>query len=95
MLEDFFYFRFLATKFTGRTGLKTVLNRSVFRDVKHGFVDIKKAIHLVSRAASVWINLVPRALFLPLLHLKGKAVWTRVRKSKRRTITILHHVLVA
>ena len=72
MLEDFFYFRFLATKFTGRTGLKTVLNRSVFGDVKHGFVDIKKAIQLVSGAAGVWINLVPRALFPPLLHFKGK-----------------------
>ena len=68
-----FLFRFLATKFTGRTGLKTVLNRSMFRNVKHGFVAIKKEIHLVSGAAGVWINLVPRALFfLPLLHLKGK-----------------------
>ena len=54
-------------------------------------VDIKKAIQLVSGAAGVWINLVPRALLLPLPHLKGKAVWARVCKSKRRTITILHH----
>ena len=52
--------------------MKTVLNRSVFRNVKHGFVDIKKEIHLVCGAAGVWINLVPRALFLPLAHLKGK-----------------------
>ena len=45
----------------------------MFRNVKHGFVAIKKEIHLVSGAAGVWINLVPRALFfLPLLHLKGK-----------------------
>ena len=93
MLEDFIIFAFLATKFTGRTGVKTVLNRSVFRNVKHGFVDIKKAIHLVSRDAGVWINLVPRALFLPLLHLKGKGGLARVCKSKRRTMTILHHRL--
>ena len=53
--------------------MKTVLSRSMFRNVKHGFVDIKKEIHLVSGAAGVWINLVPRALFfLPLLHLKEK-----------------------
>ena len=35
-------------------------------------VDIKMAIQLVSGAAGVCINLAPRALFLPLLHLKGK-----------------------
>ena len=35
-------------------------------------VDIKMAIQLVSGAAGVWINLAPRALFLPLLHSKGK-----------------------
>ena len=35
-------------------------------------MDIKKAIQLLSGTAGVWINLVPRALFLPLLHLKGK-----------------------
>ena len=35
---------------------------------------LKKEIHLVSGAAGVWINLAPRALFLPLLHLKRKGV---------------------
>ena len=68
-----FYFRFLATKFTGRTGLKTVLNRCFGMGSMGLSVDIKKAIQLVSGAACAWINLVPRALFLPLLHLKGKS----------------------
>ena len=86
----------MATKFTGRTGVKTVLNKSVFRNVKHRFVDIKKAIHLVSRAAGVWINLVPRALFLPLLHLKGKGgLGTSLQIKKEDNYDISSSALVA
>ena len=85
----------MATKFTGRTGLKTVLNRSVFRNVKHGFVDIKKEVHLVSGAAGVWINFVPRALFLPLLHLKGKGGLGTSLQIKKEDSDDTYHVLVA
>ena len=84
----------MATKFTGRTGVKTVLNKSVFRNVKHRFV--KKAIHLVSRAAGVWINLVPRTLFLPLLHLKGKGgLGTSLQIKKEDNYDISSSALVA
>ena len=53
--EDFFfYFRFLATKLTVKTALKTVLNRCFWMWSMSLPVDIKKAIQLVSGAAGVF-----------------------------------------
>ena len=70
-----FLFSLFGHKIHGQNRLENC-TQQVFRNVNHAWVclhvDIKMAIQLVSGAAGVWFNLVPRALFLPLPHLKGK-----------------------